>query len=314
MRSLICIALLWMAAVHPYATARTPLLPERTAGTGTQTEEQFPYPEIPMTLRTPEVRKDYLLRNYWSAFDFYDTTLLNNKEVAEQGFVNFIALLADNGTSEELERASMADFCKRMTASAEAKKVFIPMSKNYLFHADSPMYNEALYACFLHEMLHFTKPGDAERMRIEFLLKLIERNRPGEAATDFTFYTPDGKGHSLKNYTHKGNRLLLLFYDPECTQCHKTLEKMKADTWLAAAIKAGTLDVLAIYTEGDEKIWRDALPQMPHEWMTGNDRSQIKDKSLYDLKAMPAIYLLDKQKRVMLKDATYDKVKSTLTR
>jgi hypothetical protein len=33
---------------------------------------------------------------------------------------------------------------------------------------------------------------------------------------------------------------------------------------------------------------------------------------MYDLKAMPSLYLLDGQKTVLLKDAAYEKIRATL--
>ena len=78
--------------------------------TAIQQQTQFNFPEIPATLTEPEARKAYLLTHYWEQFDFADTTLVNNRDVTEQGFVNFIALLADN-TPEELARESLKNWC-----------------------------------------------------------------------------------------------------------------------------------------------------------------------------------------------------------
>lgn len=68
---------------------------------------------------------------------------------------------------------------------------------------------------------------------------------------------------------------------------------MATDKALAAAVKAGQISVLAIYTEGNEDAWRKNLPDMPAGWMVGMDREEVKNEVLYDLKAMPSLYLLD---------------------
>ena len=87
---------------------------------------------------------------------------------------------------------------------------------------------------------------------------------------------------------------------------------MAADTALAEAVRAGKLSVLAVYTEGNEEAWRKALPDMPEGWTVGNDREAVKTGALYDLKAMPSLYLLDGKKTVLLKDAAYEKIRATL--
>lgn len=43
---------------------------------------------------------------------------------------------------------------------------------------------------------------------------------------------------------------------------------------------------------------------MPQEWTVGIDNSRIVERELYSLPAMPVIYLLDKDKRVLLKDSS----------
>ena len=87
---------------------------------------------------------------------------------------------------------------------------------------------------------------------------------------------------------------------------------MTQDATLDKAVSDGRLSVLAIYTEGDEDVWLRTLPEIPKIWTAGNDRMGIKDGALYDLKAMPSIYLLDSHKRVVLKDASFKQVLNKL--
>ena len=58
-------------------------------------QAHFPYPEISTLLTVSEDRKDYLLTHYWDCFDFADIALVSNRNMSEQGFVDFIALLID---------------------------------------------------------------------------------------------------------------------------------------------------------------------------------------------------------------------------
>ena len=51
---------------------------------------------------------------------------------------------------------------------------------------------------------------------------------------------------------------------------------------------------------------------MPEGWTVGTDREAVKTGALYDLKAMPSLYLLDGSKTVLLKDAAYEKIRTTL--
>lgn len=272
----------------------------------------FPFPEIPATLTEPEARKSYLLTHYWEQFDFADTTLVNNRDVTEQGFVNFIALLADGTTPEELTRESLENWCAGFVGKEHARQVLTQTADSYLFNPNSPFYNEALYGMYLEALLGKLPKTDAMRSAYRFKLELVRRNNVGDKATDFTYYQPDGTRCTLATTPVKNDRLLLMFYDPECESCHEVLLQMAADTALAEAVRAGKLSVLAVYTEGNEEAWRKALPDMPECWTVGTDREAVKTGALYDLKAMPSLYLLDGSKTVLLKDAAYEKIRAAL--
>lgn len=273
---------------------------------------EFPFPEIPATLTEPEARKSYLLTHYWDKFSFADTTLVNNRDVTEQGFVNFIALLLDGTTSEELARESLKNWCAGFIGEAHARKVLTKTTDDYLYNLNSPFYNEALYGLYLETMLGVLPQTDAVRSSYQFKLELVRRNNVGDKATDFTYYLPDGTRRTLAATPAKNDRLLLVFYDPECESCHEVLLQMVADTALAEAVRAGKLSVLAVYTEGNDAAWRKALPDMPEGWTVGTDREAVKQGALYDLKAMPSLYLLDGKKTVLLKDAAYEKIRAAL--
>ena len=67
----------------------------------------------------------------------------------------------------------------------------------------------------------------------------------------------------------------------------------------------GRLKILAIYPDTDIEAWRDYQPNMPKRWISGYDADMAisRDRS-YNLRAIPALYLLDSEKRVLVKDGT----------
>ena len=293
------------ADVSPGQAEEAPVAVEQSA-------DSFPFPVIPEVLTSPEDRKTYLLTHYWEQFDFADTTLVNNRDVTEQGFVNFIALLADGTTPEELTRESLENWCSGFVGQEHARQVLTQTADSYLFNSNSPFYNEALYGMYLEALLSKLPQTDAMRSAYRFKLELVRRNNVGDKATDFVYYLSDGSRHTLVSTPVKNDRLLLVFYDPECESCHEVLQQMAADASLAEAVQSGKLNVLAVYTEGNEEAWRKALPDMPEGWTVGTDREAVKTGALYDLKAMPSLYLLDGSKTVLLKDAAYEKIRTTL--
>lgn len=278
----------------------------------TVSEAKFPFPAIPTMLTQPEERKAYLMAHYWENFNFADTALVNNRNVSEQGAANYLAILADGTLSEAQVKGSLDGFCKGMEVQEHARKVFLQMMEDYLYNPNSPFHNEGLYALFLERMLKSEFVDEARKSSLKFSLDLISRNCPGKVATDFVYFLPDGSRHSLAQTRAKNNRLLLVFYDPECPSCHETMQEMVADGMLAEAVKAGKLTVLAVYTEGNQEVWKRTLVDLPQGWTVGSDHETVKQGALYDLKAMPSLYLMDGTKRVLLKDAPYAKIREEI--
>jgi hypothetical protein len=67
--------------------------------------------------------------------------------------------------------------------------------------------------------------------------------------------------------------------------------------------KSGRLKILAFYPDKDLEIREKKWADIPAEWINGCDKNAIvTDRQLYDLKAIPTIYLLDRNKTVILKD------------
>ena len=70
-------------------------------------------------------------------------------------------------------------------------------------------------------------------------------------------------------------------------------------------IERGRLKVLALYPDEDLTEWRDYRDHIPASWINAYDKGcVVREKSLYALHAIPALYLLDSRKRVLVKDST----------
>lgn len=272
----------------------------------------FPAPEIPSVITTPNERRIYLTTHYWDNFDFADTLLLDNRDVTEQGFVNLISLLSDGVSSSDEINQSLDNLCSRMESHPYARRLFMRLFDDYLYNPNSPLYNEQLYLAYLERMQKSQAIDDATKSTLAFKQKLISRNQPGTLASDFTYYLPNGRARKLHRTSVPSNRLLLVFYDPECPGCHEIMQDMLHDQALAEVVAGGKLTVLAIYTEGNPEAWRKDLPNLPDNWTIGTDREAIKLNALYDLKAMPSLYLLDGNKKVILKDAPYARIRAAL--
>ena len=74
-------------------------------------------------------------------------------------------------------------------------------------------------------------------------------------------------------------------------------------------IASGELAVLNIYIDEDLGEWYNYMPIYPSSWYNGYDPDYaIRTDRLYDVRAIPSLYLLDSEKTVLMKDAPTEKI------
>jgi hypothetical protein len=260
---------------------------------------EFPYPQIPSMMTEPQQRATYLLMHYWDNVDFKDMKLVANDDFMEQGFVNYLSVLpiVDALTAERSVEAMM----KRAEVNGVAYKKLVNIAEKYLFEPNSPMVSDEMYIMFLNQVLKTSVLSKVEKSRFEYQHRVVMKNRVGSVATDFIYMDKDGKTGSLHQL--KAEETLLVFYDPECDNCAEIIEKLRYDRRLNSKIMSGKLRVLAVYAGDNRALWEQHLAKMPTNWLVGRAVSKIQPLGLYVLRAMPAIYLLDKDKKVVKKEA-----------
>lgn len=266
---------------------------------------QFPFPSVPSTLHTPEDRLQYLGIHYWDRFDFRSQSLLADKDVTEQGFVNFIDLLS---RMDSLTAARSADaFVTKAFAQKQSADTFTSLSHHYLENPQSPLRDDAVYVVLLRSMRRRKGLTPTQRQSLDYKIRTFGSNLPGQRATDFQFVDRRGKHHRLSDYWHE--RVLLFFYDPDCDNCHRISSQLSRDPRLAG------IRVLAIYPDSDTPHWQRTPQTFPSTWTDGySPRGEVNAKLLYTVRATPTLMLIGRGGLVELKDPTPEQLLSHLER
>ncbi len=238
-----------------------------------------------------------------------DSLCLSDRVAVERKIAGMIARFPQ--CDEPTVRRSIAQLLGEVSGDSAALGVVTGIMERYLNEPNSPVRNEDYYIVYLEELLRLPGLSDAERLRPEAELESARKNRPGNVATDFAYI--DRKGRQRTLHTTPGQRMLLIFYDPECGHCSEILAQVGESTVLDDCIAQGELAVLAVYTEGKRRLWDDTKASMPQQWTVGYDTDSIVERELYSVPAMPVMYLLDSDKRVLLKDAFLPEIEDMLT-
>ena len=143
--------------------------------------------------------------------------------------------------------------------------------------------------------------------KVRIAVELFNRNPLGSKAASLDLIVPGGIPLTLDDIY--GDWKVLFFYNTSCGLCQeagKLLAGMCAG-FSNDAEKTHNVKFIAIYTGSNHQEWLGHVqdsPQSPfwHEVKTADENARDRMYESYDLSALPAIYLLDKQNRVVAKD------------
>lgn len=154
-----------------------------------------------------------------------------------------------------------------LAAYPSALPFFEGLMARYLGDYDSPLYSDEVYVHLLRAL-----PETPQRT---WLLVQLAKNRVGDRAADILVRTLDGK--EMRLWKVKSEQTLLIFFDPDCRRCQR----------LEAQLKNEPL-----------------IMQNPRLKVVRKDINDLHGE--YYVPHTPALYLLDKEKRVVLKNTNLE--------
>jgi thiol-disulfide isomerase/thioredoxin len=273
--------------------------------TTTTEKPAFQMVSIPGMIVDHTDRANYLSRHYWDNFDFADTAYIHLPQITEQAFVDYIDVLFL--VSDSVSSTAIKDMLKKAEVEPVMFTYFTGLYEKYLYDPNSPMHNDELYIPSLEAML--VSPIVTEKIRPAHLLELARKNRIGEKAADFTYTQANGKNGTL--HAIRSDYTLLFFYNPGCHTCKEIMEQLTSSLRINYLMQEKKLTIVAVYPDEDLTEWNKYLPEVPEEWINAYDKgANVQNEEIYDLKAIPTLYLLDKDKKVILKDTTFEQIEN----
>jgi peroxiredoxin len=173
------------------------------------------------------------------------------------------------------------------------ENIWAKLAEDYIFNHRAAWVDSAYHATL-----------DAEYRKIRY-------NRIGMSAPDLKMQRIDGRPISLSDV--KQEHLLVYFFEPGCSHCRKTTPLIHDRVY--AKYKSKGFEVFCVYTMTDRDEWLKFIEEHHLEdWINVWDPDR---KSFfwhyYDTSVTPAIYLLDRQRKIIAKkldDESLDKILS----
>ena len=283
----------------------------------------FSTPSAPSMIQSAEEASKWLSVHFWekladsSASWLCDSSHVAGIELAEveQAFSNFAMLL------DRLEPGVASRCCNRLCDQMEAAErrdsssnvleQLAALAEKYLYDPNSPLRNEDLYSVVADRLSGWDGFDEAKRTVYADQARRSSLNSTGSIAADFAFSDRRGRVYTLHGI--KAELVLLFFSNPGCEACKEIINTLRSSDKVCSLIASKRLAVANIYIDEDTHSWYSYMPEYPEDWLNGYDHNlAIRTGMLYDVRAIPSVYVLDKEKRVVLKDATLDKTMNWL--
>ena len=260
----------------------------------------FPLPIIPDTLTEAADRANYAIEHFWDNLDIHKPEFISEPNYSEQAFADFVHIL-HYATDPNAVNNGLSTLINKVAVDSDATQIFNDLIVKYLNGYDSPVRNDTLFIKAAQMMLDSAALDDISIQRLTYRIKLASKNQIGTEATDFLFQTPDSFVYNLLSVTHDGY-IILLFYDPQCNNCNEVESILANSETIERLTKRAKVNIMAVSVEGDEIEWLMKIQDLPSDWIHGFNDGEIQESELYDLGAIPSIYLLDKDNTIVLKD------------
>lgn len=293
------------------------------AHAGAAETRDFPQVTVPAVIETVEERAEYVALHCLDQLtrprtaedvrylcDSFHVEGVPEAQV-EQAVANWCGFL-DMVPLETAEKASARLFsrleaCESADTSSNVFEAVGEMVDIYLYDPNSPLRNEDFYRPFVLARSKSPLVSPSGREAAAETARRCALNKVGTRAADFRFSDRSGHMHTL--YGIRAERTLLFFSNPGCNACKEIIDALKSYPEMEKMIASGELAVLNIYIDEDMREWYEYMPVYPVSWHNGFDPDcAIRNELLYDVRAIPSLYLLGRDKTVLMKDAPVEKV------
>ena len=284
-----------------------PRSPKKTE-TGLRT---FPTVKVPSVCSGQEEIADYVLTHFWDGyFDSSNSWLtdslhmagVDRKEMVSQ-ISSYMAIL-ENSPLEKAQK-SISGLMDKLEAYHDTDTLLYgkmtKMLSSCLYDPNSELRDEDIYYPVVTRLASSPYTPDNMRGAYAYDASMCALNAKGTKAEDFDFMDASGQPGSL--YGIDTEYTALIFVNPGCHACGEVVAPFSSEP-VMNLIAAGRLTVLGMYIDEEVDKWLEGRDELPPHWLNAYDPSGvIRTDVTYSVRAIPSIYILDRDKTVIMKDA-----------
>lgn len=255
-------------------------------------------PEVPEGNENPELFKyQYYKDHFWDGIDITDPGLIRTPllDAKLNDYLDNVVLQLSDSVIKEVDII--------LTKAKKSKEAFryllITLVNKY--EASHVMDFDRVFVHIV-ENYYLTGMADdwASKETLDKLKNRINMMKPnfiGNPAPELVLWDTLGTEINLRDINAKYT--VLYFYDPDCGHCQKKTPILYESY---PELVAKGVEIVGVCTGTDEKKWKDFIKNDDLGWINVADLgSKTYFKYYYDVRTTPTVYILDKDKKILVK-------------
>ncbi|MCX6237402.1 MAG: redoxin domain-containing protein [Bacteroidia bacterium] len=258
---------------------------------------------VPADCKNPDSLKwvmnyNFMVAHYWDNFNFAQPGMIRTPLIdgrLDGYFKNTLLQIPDSflrPTITVIEKAKANEEMFRYISlqrlndalSSEVMgmdKLFVEIAERYFLNGKAAWLDTAALA------------------KVKEKVRVIKPNLIGNLAPELKLPDSEGMYYSLRQMNSKYT--ILLFWEPNCSHCKKTVPQLYKDLYLLFKDKG--VDIYAVCTQNKKDDWMKAISEYKiNDWTNVWDPSVTSNfRSLYDVYSTPVMYILDPTKHIIAK-------------
>lgn len=264
--------------------------------------------EKPQQYQDSNWQYQYYAEHYWDNCDFNDNAMIYTPVFAPR-----LAQYYEN-----VIHPSVDSIIKYTDILIEKSKNSYDIYK-YIIWYTSNRFEQSKYlghdAIFVHLIRTYYEKGLCPWIDETVLERMIDRANTlepillGKTAPWLIMPDVDGKFHT--NYDFTTDYTIMYFWDTDCGHCKVTTPKLLE--LYNRAKDSLNFDVYAVCLTSDSVEWKNYLAEKKLPWINvGNNKANIDFRDAYDINSSPKIFILDRNKKIILKNIGIEEVEDFL--
>lgn len=262
--------------------------------TGTA-EPLFEYPQVPDKLTKINMRSNFMVEHLWDKCKL-DKENITNLESFHETFTDYLSffVLADR----EVVVKSVEKYVEKVAKNANNLNLTIGMLNAEVLNIRAQYCSDDVYQMFATCLIDNKHVPKEMKEMLEANVRMLANSTVGAAMSDIPLRKSPVGASSLNGLS---SEFTLLFFNSDgCVDCSIYKVRLSANLSANRLIDSGVLAVVSVYPDGLSD------PKMDSEAQNWNVATLPGYRTDYDMRIQPAVYLLDKDKKIVDKFFTAD--------